>query len=80
VKSQLSLSLYTGQGRRIPSTFFPCTGLKNQAAEIWCQKGSRTTHGKRHHLFVQQRKFEKAMTSKIKTLAALVVALAAAGN
>lgn len=53
----------------------PNTALKKKAAETWCDKMSRTTHGKWQHLFVQQKDFERVMSPKIKTLADLIAAL-----
>lgn len=54
----------------------PNTALKQQAAETWCQKMSLTKHGQWRYLFVQQRKFERALNTGIKSFAELTAALA----
>jgi len=51
------------------------TALKRQAANLWCERMSTTQHGLWRHLFVQQRKFEKALSAGIDTFAQLVDAL-----
>ncbi|HXV65219.1 MAG TPA: DEAD/DEAH box helicase family protein [Vicinamibacteria bacterium] len=53
----------------------PNTKLKSEAAELWCQRMSTTTYGAWRYLFVQQRKFEAAVASGVKTLTGLVEAL-----
>ncbi|MGD0948909.1 MAG: S24 family peptidase [Candidatus Binatia bacterium] len=54
----------------------PNTFLKRHAAEAWCEKMSGTSYGPWRYLFVQQRKFEAALSSHIATFAQLVAALA----
>ncbi len=56
----------------------PNTALKQQAAETWCQKMSLTKHGTWRYLFVQQRKFERAMSAGTKSFESLAKALAVA--
>jgi SOS-response transcriptional repressor LexA len=52
------------------------TALKREAANLWCEKmTSAGSHGTWRHLFVQQRKFEQALGSGVKTFAALAEAL-----
>lgn len=54
----------------------PNTALKRQAADAWCQKMSLTKHGQWRYLFVQQRKFERALNTGVKSFAELTAALA----
>ena len=51
------------------------TALKSEAAEMWCEKMSRTTYGHWRYLFVPQRKFETAIAAGVKSLADIAVAL-----
>lgn len=51
------------------------TALKREAAQLWCEKMSGTSYGTWRHLFVQQRKFEAAISAKVRTFAELVDAL-----
>jgi SOS-response transcriptional repressor LexA len=51
------------------------TALMRQAAEAWCERMSGTTHGTWRHLFVQQKKLEKALASGVKTFTDLTKAL-----
>ena len=41
------------------------TALKQEAAQLWCEKMSSTRYGKWRYLFVQQRTFEQAIASSI---------------
>src|SRR5262249_15980776 len=50
--------------------------LKNEAAELWCQKMSATTYGQWRYVFAQQLTLEAAITRGISTFAELVQALA----
>ena len=47
------------------------TALKREAAQLWCEKMSGTPYGTWRYLFVQQRKFERAMAAKVSTFAEL---------
>ncbi len=51
------------------------TELKRQAAELWCERMTRSGNGEWRHLFVQQRAFERAVSKGIDTLADLSGAL-----
>ncbi len=55
----------------------PNTVLKSQAARLWCEKMSGTRYGKWRYLFVQQRDFEAAMASEVKSMAQLAELLKA---
>lgn len=52
------------------------TLLKRQAAELWCEKMSRTRYGPWRYLFVEQRKLERALAAGVRTFRQLVEALA----
>lgn len=54
------------------------TFLKREAAELWCDRMSRGGQGVWRHLFVPQRRFERATADDVKTFRALTDALAAA--
>lgn len=54
------------------------TALKREAAHLWCEKMSGTTFGSWRHLFAQQRMFESALVSGVRTFADLVEGLARA--
>ena len=41
------------------------TELKRQAAELWCDRLTRSGNGVWRHLFVQQRRFERAMSEGV---------------
>lgn len=56
----------------------PNTALKQEAALLWCEKMNSTRYGKWEYLFVPQRAFEQIISSGVRTLEQLVVALAAA--
>jgi type III restriction enzyme len=43
------------------------TELKRQAAELWCDRLTRSGNGDWRHLFVPQRPFERAMADGVKT-------------
>lgn len=47
------------------------TELKKEAAELWCERMSRSGHGSWRHLFVQQRRFSRAVSGGAKTFADL---------
>lgn len=51
------------------------TELKRQAAELWCDRMTRSGNGEWRHLFVPQRPFESAMSGGVRTLAELMSAL-----
>jgi type III restriction enzyme len=54
----------------------PNTALKSEAARLWCEKMSATgKYGQWRYLFVQQRKFEAALASGVRSLAELADAL-----
>ncbi|MBU0508889.1 DEAD/DEAH box helicase family protein [bacterium] len=53
----------------------PNTGLKSAAANLWCEKMSRTVHGHWRYLFLPQRKFEMALTVGVKSLMDLAASL-----
>lgn len=46
----------------------PNTGLKTEAAQLWCEKMSRTKYGPWRYLFVAQRDFEKPSNASAPTL------------
>lgn len=52
------------------------TELKRQAAELWCDRMTRSGNGEWRHLFVPQRPFESAMGDGVESLAGLVEVLA----
>lgn len=47
------------------------TELKRQAAELWCDRLTRSGNGIWRHLFVQQRSFERAMADGVDRFGAL---------
>lgn len=47
------------------------TELKRQAAELWCERMTRSGHGAWRQLFVPQRPFEKAMANGVDTFVRL---------
>jgi hypothetical protein len=49
----------------------PNTGLKSEAAQLWCERMSATAYGAWQFLFVPQRKFEFALAAGAKSLADL---------
>ena len=51
------------------------TALKREAAHLWCERMSGTRYGTWRYLFVQQRKFEKALAAGISTFADLTETL-----
>jgi type III restriction enzyme len=51
------------------------TALKREAAQIWCEKMSSTPYGTWRYLFVQQRKFEKALVAGVSSFAELAESL-----
>lgn len=53
----------------------PNTALKGEAARLWCETMSGTKYGQWRYLFVQQRKFESALTSGVHSLSDLAAAL-----
>jgi SOS-response transcriptional repressor LexA len=53
----------------------PNTKLKTEAAELWCQRMSRTRYGSWRYLFVQQKRFEAALSAGVNTLAELAETL-----
>lgn len=55
------------------------TELKRQAAELWCDRLTRSGNGTWRHLFVPQRSFERALANDAQTFAQLVEVLAASG-
>lgn len=54
----------------------PNTSLKREAANLWCEKMSRTSFGHWRHLFVEQKKFEHRMGIGINSFVKLVEAIA----
>jgi type III restriction enzyme len=56
----------------------PNTGLKSEAARMWCEKMSGTKYGQWRYLFVQQRKLEGALAAGVKSLAELAEGLVVA--
>jgi type III restriction enzyme len=56
----------------------PNTGLKSEAATLWCEKMSRTAYGQWRYLFVQQRKLQASLHSGVRSLAELATSLVAA--
>ncbi|MBI4468787.1 MAG: DEAD/DEAH box helicase family protein [Acidobacteria bacterium] len=53
----------------------PNTALKTAAAQLWCEKMSGTKYGHWRYLFVQQRKFESAIVTGVKSLTELAESL-----
>ncbi len=53
----------------------PNTVLKSEAAELWCQRMSRTKYGAWRYLFAQQKRFEAALTAGAKSFADIVRAI-----
>ncbi len=53
----------------------PNTGLKSEAARLWCEKMSATKYGQWRYVFVQQRKLEAALASGVRSLGDLSDAL-----
>lgn len=53
----------------------PNTALKSEAAQLWCEKMSATKYGRWRYLFVQQKKFEAALASGVRSLRELADAL-----
>jgi type III restriction enzyme len=53
------------------------TELKRQAAELWCERLTRSGNGNWRHMFVPQRPFERAMGDGVDTLAKLSEVLTA---
>jgi type III restriction enzyme len=51
------------------------TELKRQAADLWCDRMTRSGSGTWRHLFVPQRPFERAMAASVNTFAELCGAL-----
>jgi SOS-response transcriptional repressor LexA len=51
------------------------TTLKREAAHLWCERMSGTRYGTWRYLFVQQRKFEKALAAGVLTFADLTETL-----
>lgn len=51
------------------------TKLKSEAAALWCERMSRTEHGRWRYLYLPQRKLEVALASGVKTLAELADAM-----
>ena len=51
------------------------TALKSEAAQLWCEKMSRTTYGAWRYLFLQQRKLEASLTSGVRSLTDLAASL-----
>ncbi len=52
------------------------TAVKREAADLWCQKMSAArSHGVWRHVFVQQRRLQRAVASGVRTFGALVEAL-----
>jgi phage repressor protein C with HTH and peptisase S24 domain len=51
------------------------TALKREAAHLWCERMSGTRSGTWRYLFVQQRKFEKALAAGVSTFADLIETL-----
>jgi len=56
----------------------PNTALKSEAARHWCEKMSGTKYGRWRYLFAQQRKFEVALASGVKSLAELAESMVVA--
>jgi type III restriction enzyme len=54
----------------------PNTTLKNESAELWCEKMSLTKYGTWRYLFAQQVKLEAALAKSVNTFAALAKLLA----
>jgi type III restriction enzyme len=50
----------------------PNTILKREAADLWCERMTRSGQGEWKHLFVPQKAFEKATAAGVKSFAALV--------
>ena len=53
----------------------PNTKLKSEAAELWCQRMSTTRYGSWRYLFVQQKRFETALASGVRSLAEFAAAI-----
>ena len=51
------------------------TTLKREAAHLWCERMSGTRYGTWRYLFVQQRKFEKALAAGVSTFSDLTETL-----
>jgi type III restriction enzyme len=51
------------------------TELKREAANLWCERMTAAGQGTWRHLFLQQRKFERAVASSIKTFHELAESL-----
>jgi SOS-response transcriptional repressor LexA len=51
------------------------TALKSEAAQLWCEKMSRTSYGHWRYLFLQQKKLESLLASGVKSLADLAASL-----
>ena len=54
------------------------TALKSEAARLWCEKMSGTKYGHWRYVLVQQRKFEAALASGVRSLSELAAALVVA--
>jgi type III restriction enzyme len=50
----------------------PNTELKREAADLWCERMSRSGNGSWRHLFVQQVQFERAVAKGVQTFQELV--------
>jgi type III restriction enzyme len=50
----------------------PNTAVKSEAARLWCERMTRAGQGRWRYLFLQQRKFERAMGHGVRTFAELV--------
>jgi SOS-response transcriptional repressor LexA len=53
----------------------PNTALKSEAARLWCEKMSATKYGQWRYLFIQQKKFDGALSAGVRSLAELADAL-----
>ncbi len=53
----------------------PNTGLKSEAARLWCEKMSGTRHGQWRYLLAHQKKFEAALAAGASSLAELADSL-----
>lgn len=56
----------------------PSTQLKREAADLWCERMSRSGHGSWRHLFVPQRRFQRE-SKKVETFKELSEALVHSG-
>jgi hypothetical protein len=56
------------------------TVLKQEAAQLWCEKMSGTQYGTWQYLFVQQREFERALGTGMQTFVQLVETLIRTGT